>query len=113
MGIFLLRLRERRSRGVFGFFLLYTTSILATRFTFKKHPMPFIITPPTMQTLRTNGLKLFLSLAWLWIEIRAWLAFNAAAQLVRADAGYMPIRWIASLAIFSALELCTSLLPSP
>ncbi len=63
-----------------------------------------------MQTLRINGLKLFLSLVWLWIEIRAWLAFNAAAQLVRADAGYMPIRWIASLAVFSALELCTLVL---
>lgn len=63
-----------------------------------------------MQTLKTLLPKIIITLACLWIEMRAWLAFLAVARAIQAEAGYMTPRWIAGLAIFSALEVATLLL---
>ncbi|MBI3173604.1 MAG: hypothetical protein HYZ25_07795 [Chloroflexi bacterium] len=59
-----------------------------------------------MQNLKTYTLKIILSLVTLWIEVRAWLAFYAAAQSI----GSLTPRWILGLAAFSALEFVTLLL---
>ena len=59
-----------------------------------------------MQNLKTYTIKIILSLAALWIEVRAWLAFYAAAQSI----GALTPRWILGLAAFSALEVVTLLL---